>query len=58
MTTLRAHNIWYHFDPLGLSDVKNIRLMQFGMRFALILVILMGFAEICFLAALLIRGFL
>jgi len=58
MTTLRARDVWYHLDPLGLSDLKNFRLIQFGMHAAFALLILMGLAEICFLAALLIRAFL
>jgi len=55
MPVLRARDIRFHLDPLGLDDLKNFKFARFGLRLAILLLILMGAVEFCFLAALLIR---
>ncbi|HUL43609.1 MAG TPA: hypothetical protein VLY03_04560 [Bacteroidota bacterium] len=55
MTVLRARDVGSYLDPLGLNEVKNSKLAQYGQRVAIGLLALMGLAEISFLVALLIR---
>ena len=58
MTVLRTRDFRIHLDPLGLEDLKNLSLVRFSSRLALVLLGLMGIAEFCFLIALIIRSLL